>query len=81
MNPRIHRDPKFFTKSGRLTPYALACGYIELDETNGTHTKLWFEGGTVYHVSQHNSRRERVFWDCFERLSAARKRFDAALAR
>lgn len=70
-------DPQFYTATGWLTPYALGCGYIELDERDGIRTTLWAEGG-VYHVRQHNHNPEtfgRVFWDVFDTLQEARERF------
>ena len=78
---------KFHTADGRLTSYALNCGYIEQHETNPTgdiavgsvsiRTTLWREG-CCYHVRQHEfNGRGRVFWECFDILSAARQRFDA----
>lgn len=73
----------FKTKAGRLTPYALACGYIEKHETKpgtlgGSSVTLWLEHGTL-HVRQHNrDTGKRVFWECFERLTDARKCFDRA---
>lgn len=77
-------SPSFKTKTGRLTPYALACGYVELYETKPRETRgesltLWHEGGPLYHVRQHNhDNGKRIFWDSFEKLSEARKRFDKA---
>ena len=74
----MNRD-KFRTKAGRLTPYALACGYIEQHEAADIRTTLWHEGGIVYHVRQHDfNKGERVFWECFERLTDARRCYDNA---
>jgi hypothetical protein len=71
---------KFRTKAGRLTPYALACGYIEKHEADNVTTTLWHEGGILYHVRQHDfGRGARVFWESFERLTDARKCYDKAI--
>ncbi len=69
---------RFRTARNRLTPYALACGYVELTEHKGQTLTLWREHGAL-HVRQHDHNTgTRVFWDCPETLTAARKRFDAA---
>lgn len=66
------------TKNGSLTPYAFACGYIEQVELRGVRTTLWLEG--TWHVRQHNfNTHERVFWDSFDTLGAARKRYEQAV--
>ena len=70
---------KFRTKAGRLTPYALACGYIETQDDSGISTTLWHEGGILYHVRQHDHNNgKRVFWESFGRLTDARKCYDNA---
>ena len=64
------KDPKFYTKKGRLTAYALACGYIET--VNG-HLEL---------SSQHNTYHVKAFigtkhlWFAYDSLSKARKAYD-----
>lgn len=70
---------KFRNKAGRLTPYALACGYLEQFERNGSRVTLWHEGGPLYHVRHHSDLHGRVFWDSFETITAARKRYDTAI--
>lgn len=72
---------KLKTKSGRLTAYGLACGYIEECEYDGIRTTLWHEGGPTLHVRQHDfNKHERVFWECFsfDEILLARKRYDEA---
>jgi hypothetical protein len=65
-------SPVFKTKSGQLTPYALACGYIEQVEENEVRTTLWKEG--CYHVRQHDFKEKgRIFWDSFTKLTDARR--------
>lgn len=73
-----NQKDKFKTKSGKLTPYALACGYIEEKEKAGIHLKLWHDGGPYYQVAafDHDKGR-RIFWDSFERLTDARRRFSS----
>ncbi len=71
----------FKTKSGRLTPYALACGYVERHETKpgtitGKSVTLWQEHG-VYHVRAHDyDAHKRLLWESFDNLTPARKCFD-----
>lgn len=68
---------KFKTKAGRLTPYALACGYIEKKDNNGVETTLFLDGG--YHVKQYDfNNHNRIFWEMFSTLTDARKCFDKA---
>lgn len=69
----------FYTSAGWLTPYALACGYIERAElAGGVSVTLWAEHGTI-HVRAHDALRGRVFWDSFETVTAARARFTRAV--
>jgi hypothetical protein len=70
---------KFRTKAGRLTPYALACGYVERKSVDNVETTLWHEGGPVFHVRKHDFNvHSRIFWESFPKLSDARKCFDKA---
>jgi hypothetical protein len=70
----------FKTANGRLTSYALNCGYIERHDTDrdsdvNVRTTLWAEHG-VFHVRQHEfGGRGRLFWDTFPKISDARNRF------
>jgi hypothetical protein len=73
---------KFYTKQGWLTPYAIACGYIEIantstqGSTHGTTIRLWHEGGPAIHVRVHDhDKNERIAWETFETLTEARKYF------
>lgn len=69
--------PRYYTKAGRLTHYALACGYIEQAEYNNIQTTLWYSHG-AYHVRQHDfNEHKRITWESFRTLTAARRRFDA----
>ena len=71
---------EFRTKTGRLTPYALACGYVEQFELEENQVRLWHEGGPYFHVRQHDFKNhERIFWESFPTLAQARKRFDKAV--
>lgn len=68
--------PKYYTKAGRLTSYALACGYIEQQEYGGIRTTLWADGPT-YCVRQYNFNEHKlVTWEFFNTLTAARKHYD-----
>lgn len=66
------KEPKFKTKTGLLTVYAFACGYVESFEHNNRRMTLSKDG--VYHVMafDHN-KNERICWECFETLTEARK--------
>ena len=69
----------FYDAKGRLTAYALACGYVERTKRGQVVTTLWSEDG-VYHVRQHDfETSERVFWESFRVLGQARARFRQAL--
>ena len=69
--------PKFRTKAGRLTRYAIHCGYVEKKISGPVETTLWHEGGPLYHVRQHNfETHTRIFWESFETLTEARKLLD-----
>lgn len=81
-------EPQFKTKTGRLTAYSLACGYIEQKSTNPTkadfrsndlYTELYHEGA-VYHVRQFDRRPDaktfRVFWESFPNIREARNLFN-----
>ena len=78
------KHPSFHTKDGRLTPYALACGYIERydskpnEELAGQSVVLYREHGTLHVRQFDHDGGKRAFWDCPDTLTAARKRFDLA---
>ena len=73
--------PGFYTKEGWLTPYGLACGYIEKE--NAKHESdievTLYKEHTVYHVRVHglSSMRDRIvrIWVSFDTLTEARKHF------
>lgn len=69
------KNPKFYTKQNWLTPYALACGYIEISDVNNIRTTLYRDGGCqITHVRQHDfNNNQRVHWETFETLTEARK--------
>jgi len=67
------KEPKFYTKTGKLTRYSLACGYVEKTEINGQSLTLWMEYNTL-HVRQHcHNHNKRIFWESFDSLTDARK--------
>ena len=70
----------FFTKSGELTSYALACGYVKewhlVKESTKIQVKLWQEHN-IYHVRSHNFATTRIKWESFHTLSEARREFYA----
>lgn len=67
---------KFHTKAGWLTPYALACGYNEVNQ--GWNDKriatLWQEHG-IYHVKAFDTNELRDYWQSFDKLADARKAY------
>ena len=66
---------KFKTKSGRLTPYALACGYIETKQVGAATLSLFFDGCT--HVQARSEDKGRFLWECFDTITQGRRFFDA----
>jgi hypothetical protein len=68
--------PELKTKSGKLTAYGFACGYVESRDLDGGlySIRLWQEHG-VYHVRMHHKYNGRIFWDSFSTLTEARKRY------
>lgn len=70
---------KFKTKQSYLTPYALACGYIEQSNTLTKQVTLWLDCG-LYHVRNHDfSEHTRIFWNIYDSLSTARKAYKKAI--
>ena len=81
IEPGSKQDRMFYTESGWLTPYALACGYIEEHNRDNIWTSLWHEG-CVYHVRQHDhNEHKRIFWDSFDTLTEARRRYKQAIKK
>lgn len=75
--------PLFRNAANRLTPYAFACGYVELHETKpgehaGQSVKIWRDGGTsFYQVRAHDfNAGKRLFWEDRKTLREARALFD-----
>jgi len=56
------RLAEFYTLSGELTPYALACGYVQ---TYGEHVRLFEDG--CFHVQGGGE------WETFSTLTEARR--------
>ena len=72
-------NDKFRNKQNQLTPYALACGYIEQTEINGKRVTLWGDCG-FYHVRNHDfNSHSRVFWKTYKKLTTARKAYRQAI--
>ena len=66
---------RFRTKNGRLTWYALACGYIDVYEKNNIRTTLWHEGA-CYHVRSTNFNTvTRLSWDTAQTVGEAYRIF------
>lgn len=63
----------FRTKRGKLSLYALSCGYVEVWGDGVQQTTLWREHG-VYHVRSHNfEEHKRIQWDTAATLGEARR--------
>ena len=66
----------FKTKTGFLTHYALACGYVQEFNFLDNRLTLWHEGGPSFHVRCHDfGNSKRVFWLTFDNLKNARIKF------
>jgi hypothetical protein len=84
--------PQFRTKTGRLTAYSFACGYIEQRSTNHAefrdndlYTELYMEH-SAYHVRQFDRRNPTrtpmmTLWEVFDTLSEARSLFNRQKGR
>ena len=67
--------PRFRTKAGWHTPYALACGYGELAESpSGERARLWMEHG-VFFVAHNAADASRILWRRVETLADAHRLF------
>lgn len=69
------KTPKFKTKTGLLTVYAFACGYIEKFEHDKKEVTLDMEHGVFSVKAYDHNKGERICWENFERneLKKARK--------
>ncbi|MDE3023046.1 MAG: hypothetical protein KGI54_14555 [Pseudomonadota bacterium] len=68
-------DRKFYLKSGWLTPYALACGYVEVRDLPN-NVEVWlFHDGACFHVQGRSDTHGRFIWESFNSLPAARQFF------
>lgn len=67
-------NSKFKTKAGLVTPYGLACGYVQEYWYGGERVTLWREGGPAIHVR--SSLIPMESWQSFTRLKEARKNFN-----
>jgi hypothetical protein len=71
---------KFVNKTGWLTQYALACGYIETNEgwNNKRIACLWKEHG-VFHVKAYDENEQQNYWYAFRLYGDAKKAYIACL--
>jgi hypothetical protein len=68
--------PKYKTQRGTLTAYALACGYCDNIFTKaGYKIELYQDAGTAnYNIKVWDDNAGmRIYWECFDNLTAARK--------
>lgn len=70
--------PKFKTAEGKLTDYALSCGYIEAFTHPLTNIRitLWKEH-SAYHVTRAYFGSRRISWESFDTLGKARAYYAA----
>ena len=69
----------FYLKTGELSAYSFACGYVEVDFIAEVRLSMWKEHNT-YHVRAHDNKAgQRLFWDVFDTIGPARKRYRQAL--
>jgi hypothetical protein len=72
-----HNAPnQFYTASGRLSEYGLACGYVERHTTGAVDTELYREHN-CYHVRTFDGdkRPTRVAWSVADTLTEAHKHY------
>lgn len=67
-----HKE-KFYTKNGWLSPYAMACGYIECMEIADNIRLTLERDSACYHVKA--SGRHIRIWESFDTLTQARQYF------
>lgn len=70
---------EFKTKSGRLTRYALACGYLEDAWVGETHAQLWMEHGVIHVRAFDHAKCREVMWKSWRTVTEARRDFDRTL--
>lgn len=76
--PSKKPSPQFYTAKGRLTPYALACGYLETKGDLAGLTVSLEQDASVFHVKAYDyASKVRIAWDSFQTLGEARKAYDA----
>ncbi len=69
------------TKTGRLTAYALQCGYLEFKQAGDLVTELFAREG-AYHVRQiDNATGARMFWLAYPTAAEARCLFNTLPGR
>ena len=71
-NQDYPKHPKFYTKYGWLSKYALACGYIEWYNFDDGWVNLELNG--CYHVKQYGID-DHAYWETFRTWYEARNYF------
>lgn len=66
-------NAKFYTKDGRLTPYALACGYVEQKDYGPIRITLCFQHNCYHVLAYDHDRKVMRFWESFRTLTMARR--------
>lgn len=78
----MKRSPKFYTQAGRLTRYALACGYQEMGQAKSDgeiKTVRLFMDGSVIQVTGYQSKTQQYEQVCTQHIKLARSVFAAKL--
>jgi hypothetical protein len=66
--------PVFYKKDGRLTAYALHCGYVFKKENENFYLQLWCEH-EHYQVMLCPNGKQYIVWECFDTVNEAWKFF------
>lgn len=80
IDPRHLEHPRFYTKEGWLTPYALACGYIEQKDYGPVRISLFRDGYAYYVKAYDHEQKIWCFLEAFRTLTEARRHYKYAAA-
>jgi hypothetical protein len=71
---------KFVNKSGWLTQYALACGYMETNEGwNDKRIACLEKDSACFHVKAYDENEKCNYWQGFDKYGDAKKAYIACL--
>ncbi len=74
----IITDSVFYIKSGQLSSYGFACGYVEKSRNEKTWKEMYMEHN-CFHVRQGKTNERYSLWETFEsnELTKARKLYNS----